>query len=124
MTKHNTTCPLTLPLLTITISQSARVLEVILNKKLSYQLHLQQIRSKLATQTNVLKRLMALTWGASLRVMRLLYTAVYPAITSGCPAWWAPLDTLFFLTAVGEELQKAENRCLRAVAGAYKATPI
>ncbi len=68
---------------------------------------------------------MASTWGASLRVSWLLYTAVvYLAITTGCPAWWAPPDKSFFLTGVGEELQEAENRCLRIVAGAYKATPI
>ncbi len=41
---------------------------------------------------------------------RLLYTAVVrPAITTGCPAWWAPPDTPFFRKGVGEELQKAEN---------------
>jgi hypothetical protein len=47
---------------------SARVLGVILDKKLSWQPHLQNIKSKLATQTNVLSRLSASTWGASLRV--------------------------------------------------------
>jgi hypothetical protein len=124
-TKHNTSCPLTLPSLTITPFPSARVLGVILDKKLSWQPHLQHIKSKLATQTNVLTRLTASTGGASLGVSGLLYTAVIcPAITTGCPAWWAPPDTPFFRKGVGEELQKAENRCLRTVAGAYKATPI
>jgi hypothetical protein len=74
-TKHNTACPLTLPSLTIFPSLSARVLGVILDKKLSWQPHLQHIKSKLATQTNVLTWLTASTWGASLRVLRLLYTA-------------------------------------------------
>ncbi len=53
-----------------------------------------------------------------------LGTKCCPAIATGCPAWWAPPDTPFFQKGVGEELQKAENRCLRTVAGAYKATPI
>jgi hypothetical protein len=96
-TKHNTACPLTLPSLTITPCPSARVLGVILDKTLSWQLHLQHIKSKLATQTNVLTRLTASTRGASLRVLRLLYTAVVcPAITTGCPAWWAPPRTPVF----------------------------
>jgi hypothetical protein len=47
-------------------SPSARVLGVILDKKLSWQPHLQHIKSKLATQTNVFTQLMASTWGASL----------------------------------------------------------
>jgi hypothetical protein len=124
-TKHNHTCPLILPTSTIHPSPSARVLGVILDKKLSWQAHLQPIKSKLATQTNVLSRLTASTWGASLRVSRLLYTAVVrPAITTGCPAWWALQSTPFFRKGMGEELQKIENCCLSTVSGAYKATPV
>ncbi len=124
-TKHNTACPLTLPTSLIHPSPFARVLGVILDKKLSWQPHLQHIKSKLATQTNVLSRLTASTWGATLRVSRLLYTAVVrPAITTGCPAWWAPPSTPFFQKGVGEELQKIESRCLRTVSWAYKATPV
>ncbi len=119
-TKHNSTCPLILPDATINPSPHARVLGVILDKKLSWQPHLQHIKSKLATQTNVLTRLTASTWGTSLRVSRLLYTAVVrPAITTSCPAWWAPPSMPFFQKGVGEELQKAENRCLRTISGAY-----
>jgi hypothetical protein len=124
-TKHNTACPLTLPSFTITLCPSAHVLGVILDKKLSWQLHLQHFKSKLATQTNVLTRLMASTWGAYRWVSRLLYTAVvHPAITTSCPAWWALPDTPFFQKGVGKELQRAKNQCLRTVAGAYRATPI
>jgi hypothetical protein len=69
-------------------SSSTHILGVILNKKLSWQPHMKHIKSKLATQTNVLTRLTASTWGASLRVLRLLYTAIVRwAITTGCPAW-------------------------------------
>ncbi len=118
-------CPLILPTFTIYLSPSARVLGVILDKKLSWQPHLHHIKSKLATQTNVLSRLTASTWGASLRVSRQLYTAVvHLAITTGCPSWWAPPSTPFFRTGMGEELQKIENCCLRTVSGAYKATPV
>jgi hypothetical protein len=60
-TKHNHTCPLMLPTSTIYPSPSARVLGVILDKKLSWQPHLHHIKSKLATQTNVLSRLTAST---------------------------------------------------------------
>ncbi len=64
-TKHNHACPLILLTSTIHPSPSARVLGVTLDKKLSWQPHLHHIKSKLATQTNVLSRLMASTWGAS-----------------------------------------------------------
>jgi hypothetical protein len=62
-TKHNSACPLFLPTTMIHFSSSAHVLGVILNKKLSWQPHLQDIKSKLATQTNVLSRLTASAWG-------------------------------------------------------------
>jgi hypothetical protein len=90
-TKHNHSCPFTLPTSAIHPSPSAHDLGVILNKKLSWQLLLQHIKSKLATQTNVFSMLTASTWGASIQVLRLLYTAVVrPAIPTSCPAWWAP----------------------------------
>jgi hypothetical protein len=60
-TKHNHSCPLILPSSTIHPSPSACVLGVILDKNLSWQPQLQHIKSKLATQTNVLSRLTAST---------------------------------------------------------------
>jgi hypothetical protein len=109
-TKHNHSCPLILPTSTIHPSPSARVLGVILDKKLSWQPHLLRLKSKLATQTNVLSRLTASTWGASLRVSRLLYTAVVrPAITTGCHAWWAPLLRHFSKTGWGKSSKKSKT---------------
>jgi hypothetical protein len=66
-TKHNSACPLILPTSAIYPSTSARVLNVILDKKLSWQPQLQHIKSKLATQTNVLSRFMASISGTSFR---------------------------------------------------------
>jgi hypothetical protein len=48
-TENNSACPLTLPTSTTHPSPFARVLGVILDKKLSLQPHLQHIKSKLAT---------------------------------------------------------------------------
>ncbi len=93
ITKHNTACPLTHSSCCICPSPSACVSGVIFNKKLSWQPHLQDILSKLTAETSVLKRLTASTWGASLSVLRLLYTAVvHLVIATGCLAWWAPPD--------------------------------
>jgi hypothetical protein len=124
-TKYNSACPLILLTSTTNPSLSACVLGMILNEKLSWQPHLHHIKSKLATQTNVLSRLTASTWGTSLPVLRLLNTAVVrPAITSGCPARWAPPMTPFPKKGLGEELQRVEDFCLRTISGAYNATPV
>jgi hypothetical protein len=83
---------------------------MILGKKFSWQPHLNLIKSKLTTLTNVLTRLTASSWGAYLQILRLLYIAIIcPAIITGCPAWWAPAYTLFVYKWVGEELQKVDN---------------
>jgi hypothetical protein len=90
-TSHNITCTLILPTTTTHLSPSMHVLGMMLNKKLSWQPHLQQIKSKLATQTNVFTRLTASKWGTFLGVLRLLYHAVVcRIITTGYPAWYAP----------------------------------
>jgi hypothetical protein len=124
-TKHNSAVPLILPTSSIYPSLSVRALGVILDKELSWQPHLQHIKSKLAIQTNVLSRLTASTWSASLLILRLLYTAVMrPAITTSCPTWWAPPSSQFFPKGLRDKLQRVENRCLRTFSGAYKATPV
>jgi hypothetical protein len=48
-TKHNTSFPLILPNSTIYPSRSAKVLGVILDKKLNWQYHFQHIKSKIVT---------------------------------------------------------------------------
>ncbi len=109
-TKHNSAsaCPLILPKSTVHPSFSARVLGMILDKKRSWQPDLQHIKSKLVVQTNVLSRLTASTWGASLPVSRLLYTAnVRSAITCGCSAWWAP----HFYAILSKEAEGRAPKC-------------
>jgi hypothetical protein len=101
-TKHNSTCPLVLPTSTIYSSPSACVLGVILDKKLSWQPHLQHIKSKLTTWTNVLTRFTASTWGASLRVSRLLYTAIVtPSHRNWLPCLVGPPFYAIFLKRGG-----------------------
>jgi hypothetical protein len=124
-TKHIYSSPLIFPTSTIYPSPSACVLGIILDKKFSWRQHLHHIKSKLATQTNILSRLTASTWGTSLQVSWLLYTAVIrPVTTTGCPALRAPSSTTFFHKGVWDELQRVENHCLKSASVAYKATPV
>jgi ribose 5-phosphate isomerase RpiB len=57
--KHNSACPLNLPTSIIYSSFYVHILGIILDKKFRWQPHLQHIKSKLATQTNILTRLIA-----------------------------------------------------------------
>ncbi len=67
---------------------STCVLSVIPDKNFNWLPHQKHILYKVATQTNVLSQLTALTGVASLWVLRLLSTSVVcPAITIVCHAW-------------------------------------
>jgi hypothetical protein len=117
--------PLELPTFTLHPSPCARVLGLILDSKLSWHPHIAHIKSKLRTQTFALKRLTSSTWGAPFSSCCLLYTSIVcPAITYASTAWYSPLGTQFARKYVLKDLMTLQNYCLRAISGAYGATPI
>lgn len=76
-------------------------------------------------QTCALTKIAASTWGASFLRARQVYSAmIRPAITYGSTVWHAPSNTKDAGKNTTEKLAIIQNRCLRVVAGAYKATPI
>ena len=67
-----------------------------------------------------LRRITASTWGSPALVGRTIYKAtIRSLIAYGCEAWYSKDIAKTTL----ELLQKAQNSCLRAILGAYKATP-
>lgn len=78
---------------------------------------------KAASQAGALTRITASTWGASLGRARLIYSSIVrPAITYGASAWHEPSKGKAI--RAGLQAQKAQNRALRTITGAFKATPI
>jgi hypothetical protein len=54
--------------------------------------------------------------------LRKLYTTVvHSAITTCCPALWAPPEIIFFRKGAKEELQKPEKQYLTTIAGVNRA---
>jgi hypothetical protein len=49
-------------------------------------------------------------------------TTVRPAITFGCNAWYTPAGAKGYRKGIAAKLQSIQGKCLRTVAGAYKAT--
>src|SRR4029077_13099180 len=67
------------------------------------------------------RRITAATWGSPALAGRTIYKAtIRSLIAYGCEAWFSKDIAKPLL----ESLQKAQNSCLRAILGAYKATPL
>ena len=104
-------------------SSDIRVLRVWLDTKLCWSVYSREVQRKASAQTGALTRITALTWGASFTRARQIYSSVVrPALVYGAGVWHTPgRDSARGLAA---KLQPIQNKCLRVVAGAYKATPI
>jgi exonuclease III len=106
-------------------TESTRFLGVWLDRKLNYRAHTEAIRKKMATQTNALTRLAARTWGCSFARAREIYTkCIRSAIAYGASAFHQPTEVYGKPRGIVIGLAKYQTKCLRVVAGAYKATPV
>jgi hypothetical protein len=105
--------------------ESTRFLGVWLDRKLRWRAHLKKLQAKLATQTVALTRLAASAWGVSFEKAREVYTKVIrSAIAYGASVWHNPTASGGVAKGLARSLLAAQSKGLRAVAGAYKATPI
>jgi hypothetical protein len=96
-----------------------RFLGIWLDQKLSFTAHTKAIERKMETQLNALTRLAASTWGCSLIRAREIYIKVIRAAI----AYKAAITHNPQRPKVANSLQLIQNKCLRKVLGAYKATP-
>jgi hypothetical protein len=109
-----------------------RILGLQIDTKLKWGPHLKNIEGKMAKQTLALSRLSASTWGTTLQKTKLIYTAVMrPSITYAAATWFESpprqeegVSPLRGNKNVVKKLQIAQNKCLRIITGAFKATPV
>ena len=105
--------------------KSARFLGAWLDWKLSWTAHKAKIEEKLQTQEFALSRIAAKTWGPGLIRAREVYTkCIRSAIAYGASCYHTPTPPGGQPRGLAKDLQKAQARNLRIVAGAYKRTPI
>ena len=121
--KFDMNAPVTLGETTVSPKPSVKVLGVILDSKLKWKDHKQAVKQKLATQMLALQRTTASTWGATMLKARQVYQAVVrPAIAYGAPAWHQPTKAGGKPKGLAAKLQAEQNKGLRVVLGAFKAT--
>ena len=105
--------------------EELRVLGVWLDRKLTYQPHIQKAAEKGASQLQKALHITQSTWGLSFQNSRLLYTAVVrPTLTYGAPIWSLPEPGDPLPASTLYPLRKTQNSSLRRVTGAYRAASI
>lgn len=103
---------------------SSRFLGVWLDWRLDWRAHREAVERKLKTQDFALSRIAAKTWGPALAKAREVYTkCIRSALAYGASSFHKPTPIGGQPQGIAKDLQKAQNRSLRIVAGAYKATP-
>ncbi|EAQ82977.1 hypothetical protein CHGG_10795 [Chaetomium globosum CBS 148.51] len=108
-------------------TESARFLGVWLDRKLNWKAHLAAVEKKMKTQSYALSRIAAKTWGPGLAKAREVYTkCIRSALAYGASSFHIPADVEGEPVKKGitGALGKVQNKSLRIVAGAFKATPI
>lgn len=102
-----------------------RVLGLQIDTKLQWGPHIKGIQKKMTKQSLALSRISTSTWGATFAKARHVYTAVVrPAMTYGSAAWHLPAEVGKTSRTIESKMAVLQNKCLRTVSGAFKATPI
>jgi hypothetical protein len=119
----NMTAPLRIGQIHRVATDNMRVLGVQVDTKLKWGPHLAKIVQKHSTQSFAIDRISTSTWGASFRMAKLVYTSVIrPTVTYGASIWYAPQGMATSRKFVDRKLEVLQNKNLRRVLGAYRAT--
>ena len=122
---HNKTCqhtsnaPVTLPNGTVIYpAQHLRWLGVWLDRKLSFNYHVQQKTAAATRALNMISRLSNSEWGLSAPAMRqLYYTCITPIADYGAEIWWKGQIGL------ANKLEKLQAEANRRILGAFRTSP-
>ena len=110
--------------ITVQPKTDIRVLGLQIDTKLKWGPHVRRTQEKMVKQSMALTRLSASTWGATFAKARQVYTMVVrPLLTYGSAIWHMPKDIKNVKTSTNK-LSVMQNKCLRTVAGAFRATPV
>ena len=104
---------------------SIHVLGVWMDPRLRWTQHIQKATQKGKTAFEAASRIMASTWGPTMRRSRLLYIAVvWPTLIYGASVWGIRHDGKPQAESLLKPIQRVQNQCLRKIVGAYKWTPV
>ena len=104
---------------------SIRVLGLYVDGKLRWRPRIKKLTAKMATQCLTLSMTATSTWGVTSNRARTVYNAVVKlAMTYAAAVWHTPEGVKGATRTPGRQLKIVQNRCLRQISKAYKATSI
>lgn len=87
-------------------TRAITVLGVKIDHQLNWMEHIEHIKGKMENQKRAITKIMASTWGPSLRSARVAYTAIVrAAVGHGAPAWHTPTK------GIGESHPRRREKC-------------
>ena len=102
-----------------------RVLRLQIDTKLKWGPHVRKIQEKMSRQLMALSKISTSTWGATFAKARQVYTAVVrPAMTYGSSVWHTPSELKDTSKSLINKMSIMQNKCLRVISGAYRATSV
>ena len=95
-----------------------KFLGVTLDKSLTFNKHITELKSKCAKRTNLLRSLAGTTWGGDRKTILQLYQAIIRPIIEYCSLVYHGSLT----TTQNETIEIIQNKCIRAATGALRDT--
>ncbi|TQS36464.1 hypothetical protein Golomagni_03088 [Golovinomyces magnicellulatus] len=97
---------------------------ILVDKRLRWGAQVDQAIQKSEAAFNAMCKFTSSVWGPSLRLSRLIHSAVVrPSMLYGSQIWGMRYDGHLLPKSIMGKLQKVQNHCLRRITGAYKRTP-
>jgi ribonuclease HI len=117
--KTKSVCNLELNGQKIEMTESAKFLGVILDKKLTWKHHIEHLISKCQKRLNLMRAVSGSKWGASKKALLMIYRAlIRPVLDYGAVTFCTANDTNL------KKLEKIQNQALRICCGASVGTAI
>ncbi len=101
------------------------MLGVQIDSRLRYDHHVRQVLQDMPMAERALTRLSGSTWGVKRPLARRLYKSIIlPKMLYGAQVWYNPPNIEKGGRVRRRRLEMVQNRCLRRITGAYKATKV
>lgn len=123
--RHNMSASIKINEVETSPTPQIKVLGLYIDSKLTWAPHTMRVKKKLTTCMYALSKTTTSTYGMNFRKARQVYKAcISSVITYGSQVWYDPTSTIKSAAKTVGKLQVEQNKAIRMVTGAFRATPV